>query len=253
MKNWIGFIFIVLLCFTAVIVGNERSGAQAINSITSTELEEIIRVYEQNEIFVNEWKLYARENVYTIRNKVSFQDEANRLKQKMGHFLWEEDRTEDSWKMVGTYFNEILKENEKITLMMTDIKTNPTTNVWYEVHAIGWEEEKSLSQVEKFYETASIIFHEEPEIFSCVIGEISDIIEVSLKNRADELLRSFSASEMESLTEDTFISISAYNDQWERFLPTPNGKMNLQLGLRKNGLGDKITVVIGTPIITIEY
>ena len=247
MKKASGFVFFVLLCFAVVIVGNERSGAQAIHSTTSTELEEIINVYEQNEIFVNEWKLYARENVYTIRNKVSFQEEVNRVKQKMGHFLWEEERTDETWKLVGTY------ENEKITIMMTDIKTSPKTNLWYEVHAFGWDGENSLDQVVNFHENTSIIFHEKPEIFSCVIGEMSDIIEVSLKNRADGLLRGFSAIEMESLTEDTFLSISAYNDQWERFLPTPNGKMNLQLSLRKNGLGDKITVVIGTPIITIEY
>ena len=29
--------------------------------------------------------------------------------------------------------------------------------------------------------------------------------------------------------------------------------MNLQLGVRKQGLGAKTTIVVGTPIITIEY
>ena len=29
--------------------------------------------------------------------------------------------------------------------------------------------------------------------------------------------------------------------------------MNLQLGLRKQGMGGKTTLVVGTPIITIEY
>ncbi|HWO98815.1 MAG TPA: YwmB family TATA-box binding protein, partial [Bacillus sp. (in: firmicutes)] len=68
-----------------------------------------------------------------------------------------------------------------------------------------------------------------------------------------QLLNEFRAEPRESLVEESFVSMSAYTEMWEEALPTEQHRMNLQIGMRKMGMGGETTLVVGTPIITSEY
>ncbi|MDD9313984.1 YwmB family TATA-box binding protein [Cytobacillus firmus] len=75
-----------------------------------------------------------------------------------------------------------------------------------------------------------------------------------LSDKANNILEKLSAQPVEQLVEENFVSVSAYKNSWENFLPTRNNeKMNLQLGLRNNQEDKLISIIIGSPIITIEY
>ena len=68
------------------------------------------------------------------------------------------------------------------------------------------------------------------------------------------LLQAFQAKEMEIVKrEDSFIDNSLFTIVLEDDSNGETEEMNLQLGLRKQGMGGKTTIVVGTPIITIEY
>jgi hypothetical protein len=69
----------------------------------------------------------------------------------------------------------------------------------------------------------------------------------------NHLLTVFQAKEIESLAEKNFISTSANSALFMNTIKSRDKDINLQIGLRTNGLGSKTTLVIGTPIITIEY
>ncbi|WP_223701075.1 YwmB family TATA-box binding protein [Sutcliffiella deserti] len=243
--------FILLICFTGLILGNERSRAQ-INDI-STEIQAIAEVFHEKNININEWKLYARNNVYEIRDLVTFQKEVNELKQNMGHLKWSVEVEEDQWRAVGTYYNDQYKHEETLQLITTHINSNPTSYLLYEVTGYGWEKTSAEKIINLFHSNISIISLEKLEIFSCMTGEVSAKIEDGLQNTTNILLDAFSARVIEELHEDNFVSISAYTELWNNVLPTHQGMMNLQIGLRKQGLGEKTTVIVGTPIITVEY
>ncbi|MEW8972031.1 MAG: YwmB family TATA-box binding protein, partial [Mesobacillus sp.] len=66
-------------------------------------------------------------------------------------------------------------------------------------------------------------------------------------------LKAFQAEEVEGAEEESFISTSAVSPLFDKSLSNDH-EMNMQLGLRKTDrLGAKTTLVVGTPIITIEY
>ncbi|CAG9620156.1 YwmB family TATA-box binding protein [Sutcliffiella rhizosphaerae] len=248
----LGLVLIFGICFIGVILGNERSRAHETSEF-STEILEIAEVFTKEKINIQEWKLYGRLNVYKIRDLVAFQKEVNRLKQNMGHLSWNVIEEEDQWKAVGTYYNDVRKQEETIQLITTHTKTSPSSYILYEVTGYGWDEPISTAVIQDFHLNLTKISHDDFEIFSCMIGEFNDKIKVGLQNTTSILLDSFSAEKVEETREDTFVSVSAYTERWNNVLPTQQGKMNLQIGLRTQGLGDKTTVIVGTPIITVEY
>jgi hypothetical protein len=248
----VGLFFILLICFTGVILGNERSRAQLPTEF-STEILEIANVFQKEKINIQEWKLYGRINVYKIRDLVTFQKEVNRLKQNMGHLKWNVVEEEDQWKAVGTYYNDLLKQEETLQLIITHTNTSPASYLLYEVTGYGWEDASAAEIIDNFHSNLTNISHEEFELFSCMIGDFNDKMKDGLQNTTNILLDSFSAQVMEELKEDNFVSVSAYTELWNNVLPTQHGNMNLQIGLRTKGLGDKTTVIVGTPIITVEY
>jgi hypothetical protein len=67
------------------------------------------------------------------------------------------------------------------------------------------------------------------------------------------LLDAFNAKEIEALKEESFISTSAYTPMFAERIETNKEAMNLQLAIRTEGLGGKTNIIVGTPIITIEY
>jgi TATA-box binding len=245
-------LFILVIGFTGVILGNERSRAQ-LQTDSGMEILEIAQVFQEKKINIKEWKLYGRNNVYKIRDLVAFQKEVNGLKKNMGHLNWNVEVEEDQWKAVGTYYNDHLKQEETLQLITTHTKTAPTSYLLYEVTGYGWQETSANMILDQFHSNLTKISQDNIEIFSCMIGNFSDKIEDGLQNTTNVLLNAFSAQVIEELNEDTFVSVSAYTEMWNNVLPAHQGKMNLQIGLRKQGLGDKTTVIVGTPIITVEY
>jgi hypothetical protein len=78
-------------------------------------------------------------------------------------------------------------------------------------------------------------------------------MESVLSVEIQDLLRAFNAKPVESLVEESFISVSAYTGLWKEALQTKKQEMNLQIALRKTRMGGQTTIVVGTPIITSEY
>jgi hypothetical protein len=84
-------------------------------------------------------------------------------------------------------------------------------------------------------------------------GTVGDKMNEALPKTANHLLSVFNATEIEALKEETFMSVSAKSPLFTGSIENQRDNMNLQIGIRSEGLGAKTTIVVGTPIITIEY
>ncbi len=144
-----------------------------------------------------------------------------------------------------------VKESIQILSTVTDHQVQ--TYIVYEVTGIGWDEETRDYIEGSITERINDIFHGNSTIFSCVYGIFGDKMDKSVSRHVNELLKTFQAEEIESLEEDSFISTTAYSPLFGEGIQTMTDEMNLQLGVRKQGLGAKTTFVVGTPIITVEY
>ncbi|TYR80161.1 hypothetical protein FZC66_13605 [Priestia megaterium] len=247
MRGKISVFLAIFIISVIVYYGSYVSNAQG---ATST-LEKLVYVLNKEDVLVSEWSLYTREELSAITDQSSFQSKINLLKNQVRGFDWEVKREKDVWKAIGVKKQKAV--NEVIMLTHTVDEKESGGYISYQVTGQGLQE-KETNYVEKvFQDNYEQLFLTKPLIFSCVKGKVNDKMESVLSVQIQDLLRAFNAQPIESLVEESFTSVSAYTEMWEEALSTQQQEMNLQIALRKTGMGGQTTLVVGTPIITSEY
>ncbi len=221
----------------------------------STEAEEMVdlltlaSVLEGEEIAIDEWSVHAREQ---LKVPGDARARVRELQERFSGWEWDFSETDRSWEASavspkGSAFEESVK------IVSTPTKQHAQAYIIYEVNGHGWEDSTEVFLKNDLPSTFSNIFRDNPTTFSCIKSELDGKMESSLSNRIDGLLQAYKADEIESLSEESFISVTASSPLFAESLTRNHQDINLQLALRTQGLGTKTTLVIGTPIITIEY
>ncbi|MBN8201943.1 YwmB family TATA-box binding protein [Bacillus sp. NTK034] len=245
-KSFITLSIIAIIGFMMIIIGNKTTVAKG-----ELDLLTMASVLQGENILIKDWTLHAREkmeNLQTLREVKAFTDE---LQAKYPDWEWSFQRSEKSWEAEAIIMKTDT-QSEAVKVLSTPTKGQVQTYVIYEAKGQGWKIEQSELAAE-LNSKISDIFRGNATIFSCIQGEFNDKINKSLPDTATQLLEAFNATEIEALEEDQFISASANSPLFGEFIETNGNKMNMQLGLRTQGMGAKTNIVIGTPIITIEY
>jgi hypothetical protein len=237
---------IAILAFTMFIIitlVSNHIGATGIDS----NISRLADGMKQQGIQIDEWSLYAKKNV--DRKSI------NEVKQMAGQyrgFKWTFEEDGEVFKAIGYFENKKEKITEKLQILTTLTNDYSQSYILYSVKGVG--EHSSWKRADEYFGKRSFdIFQENVISFACMSGVIDDKINLSLVQKSKQLLKEFQASPVENLQEQDFLSVSAKTPLWEDFIPTNNNEMNIQIALRTDGMGDKTTVVIGTPIITSEY
>lgn len=243
--------FIFLLALLFIIVGMfQYLPGEAMGNESLRPLRTIARVLQNNGIEPKQWIVYTREYSQQIQNDAAFFQKLDELKRGNRAFRWSFEANHDMKKATGIYQHPFFQE--KIQLIMTVTKDKPQTYILYEAKGLHWSEKKWEEAAKVIEKKTHQLFVKQPTFFTCMNGEFSGNMEGGLFHNALHLLREFQATPIESLQEESFVSLSAYTEQWDNVLPTKDHPMNIQLALRER-LGGKISIVVGTPIITIEY
>jgi hypothetical protein len=216
-------------------------------------LLQIVNILKDQPVRINEWSLYARESLLTITNETSFKAKFFDLEETFRSFNWEVKRERETWRATGILKHRHSSLEEKIQLVWTLKNGRTYAYLLYSTRGDKWEDKQAGRYVDIYNQNYHKLFTSNPIIFSCVKGQFNDKIESVLSLEVRQLLNKFRAVPTESLMEESFVSVSAYTEMWEEALPTRQHRMNLQIGLRKSGMGGKTTFVVGTPIITSEY
>ncbi|MCM3022149.1 YwmB family TATA-box binding protein [Heyndrickxia ginsengihumi] len=236
----------VLVCLTLVFVGY-RAKAQTFNS----DLPFLIHTAESLNGKVTEWTLFTRETVHLASNK-SWNQKTKSLHKQFPNMAWTYVKNRDS----KTYTGISRKNNyvETIKLLSTNVNGKSYSFLIYEVSGKHWNDHKVKNLNKMVSSQLDKLYDKKPVIFSCIQGHFSDKIDNVLLYEKNRLLKSLQAKKVEALEENDFYSVSAYSSKLSQELSTKKKEeMNVQIGLRKSGLGANTNFVIGTPIITIEY
>ncbi|MBS2771320.1 YwmB family TATA-box binding protein [Anoxybacillus rupiensis] len=239
------------MAFVVLMIMYQYSIGEAKGNEPLQEIRTMAHVLQENGASIQQWTIYTREYAQVIENDSAFLKKANELKKKFPAFRWVMESDQHVQKVTGTYEHSSMQE--KIQLVTTVANEKPQTYILYELKGFGWSEQVWEKISSTIRQKSSKLFMKQPVFFSCVKGEFNDKMEGVLLKQAYHLLHEFNATPVEALKEGTFVSVSAYTGQWENVLPTKTHPMNIQLALRQTGLGGQTTVVVGTPIITIEY
>lgn len=248
------FYFVLFISLLFIVIG-----AGSANDQNDTEqLAEILFVMDKQLIEVSEWKLYTRNHLSNWRKKDEHEAELESIKSVTKDFTWENALTTDEngqRKIIGTLQHHDLGFIETLTYIVYPHHESFNSYLIYEIQGDKKPTDNSLETLSHLINSRhEDLFTSNTKYFTCVTGNINDKLNFGLNERMELLLNEFSATITEELNEETFISISAYNNTWNNFITTNGKKMNLQVAIRdQQRLGGKTTVTIGTPIITTEY
>ncbi len=221
-----------------------------VNAKNETDLLKIVALLQNEKINITEWSLYARERVGHFENLDEVKKYGHALKKKFPHWQWETETVAGRWELKGIHpkdgFEEVIK-------VLANLEGAPHAYVVYELRGQAFTEESERFIKEQWNAVAFDIFRGNASIFSCVKGEWNDNIETTLPKSAERLLALLQAEKKESIEEKHFISTSAYSPIFADSIHHGEQEINVQIGIRSGGLGAKTTLVVGTPIITIEY
>ncbi|TLS35816.1 YwmB family TATA-box binding protein [Pseudalkalibacillus caeni] len=246
----IGIVFSCVL----ILFGFYPSTAKMEDYNAKVRVEETVTMMKAQKIEVTDWSLYVREDLGLLENKNGYIKSTQAIQDKARGFKWDMSQTKDGHlKMKGTRENHRLNVIETITYTAYPHKSKLSAYLLYQVKGAGWSKDKWEKSFSIFLKQKSRMFTKNTQIFSCIQGDAGDTMGIVLYKKAEELLDEFSAEKVEDLKEETFVSVSAYNEAWNDHIVTNDKKMNLQIALRQSGMGGKTTVTIGTPIITTEY
>lgn len=241
MFSYIGFICLLVMIF----------GSQSIVAHTKTDIISLAeRVETAKDLNIEKWSVFSREINHEITTKLDFENWFLTISQSFPDFVWTEEYDKGEWKAVGSYINQH-SMTETIKLSTSRKHSKMISYLVYEVEGQEWEEEHASFFEKQFHERASKIFYEDPIIFSCIEGSINGSMDSALNEEMNKLLKTFEAKEIESVYEENFSSVTAQSPLFSNTLK--NTEMNVQFGVRIDGLGARTSFVIGTPIITFEY
>jgi hypothetical protein len=243
--SMVGFIFLQFGNRTIIAsMGDDKNN--------KNELMTIASVMEDEQVSIQEWAVHSREHLVSFTNKKDVQQYQTKLMKDFPNWDWTIHHDNGKWEAIATQTsNEI---NETIQIMATLTNEQFHSYLIYEVKGTKWNEQTNAFFQNKWNTRLSAIFRGNPTSFSCMKADISDKIDTSLSEKdINHWLQVFKAKEIESLHESAFVSISASSPLFAETIQTKDEQMNLQLAIRSNGLGAQTTLVVGTPIITIEY
>ena len=236
---------ILLIGLIALGIGNITIGAQE----EVSDLEIMLAIVDHHDdMVIKEWSVAARESIDGIKTEKQFLLEADRLKENLLDFKWEILKDENTVAVVGKRKNSVITETVTLTSALT---SGTESYIYYEIKGTDVSNGVLYQLQEKKDAAKQFIFRGYTIFFTCVKGEISGNIDRVLTSKSEDLMIDFKAVETESVREEHFISITANSSLFEQSLISEH--YNLQLAMRNDGLSQKTSFVIGTPIITFEY
>ena len=244
---------VTIISLILVVMGNKTTEANGGLSEKDMDLVKIGSILQAEDIMLDEWTFYAREHVDGLKSEQEVKEYAKQLQAKFPDWKWSTINTSQKWEV--TAVSPTSKHHkEMLQIMATHTKQPVNAYIVYSITGKEWNSAaKAFFTTSQFKNRLTDIFRGKPTIFSCMKGTVGDKMYEALPKTANHLLSVFNAKEIEALKEETFMSVSANSPLFTGSIENQRDNMNLQIGIRSEGLGAETTIVVGTPIITIEY
>lgn len=249
------FLIMILLFCSLLFTSNFQE--RAVAEQTKNHVDELNRialfahVLEKQKAKVEKWTLYAREAQSSVVTKKQFVREAAIQRAKLDEYKWLVLKPNE-----GSIGWEGVKNTPEHIQMRVTYTAYPQGKYYqavilYRVVGESFNQVKWTQQKKDINAELKRIFHGQEHIYTCVRADRSAKMKLGLIKEGKRYIKLFSGAPVERLQEKTFVSISAYTKIWNNAIYTGNKKMNIQAALRNDG--DRTIIVLGSPIITVEY
>ncbi|BAU26485.1 TATA-box binding protein [Aneurinibacillus soli] len=200
----------------------------------------------------------AQVDTVSLRAKASFpaldtEEEQQKFLRKFGIPVWQQDVKDSIYSYTGEKKDGTIQL--KIHVSFSSDKGVKKNNSDLSMEVTG--EEKQVTEMEQELHTylkSNGIRSELLQIMSCVRGFYSGKLKNDLQiEKTSRILAELNGKIVESLTEETIQSTSAYSPLLSTMIRTNHQPMNVQVATHYSQYQNRTTITVGTPIITAEY
>ncbi|WP_100486822.1 YwmB family TATA-box binding protein [Sporolactobacillus pectinivorans] len=248
-------ITLILIVWLVILMVGGAQGKAFWGAAPTTDTIDRVQLFAQtlqkNQAEVVGWSVFAREEQSSLITQKEFERETDSERKNQRGFNWHFSKNGEgvlSWEGLK---NVSLGMNIRLIYFAYPAEGKYRTATLYQSQSGSFKQTDWLRQKREMREDIAKIFHKQVNIFSCVRAYDSDKMKLGLLKQGDRYLKLFSAAPIERDNEKTFVSISAYNEAWNNSIISGNRQMNYQVALRNDG--ERTTITMGTPIITLEY
>src|SRR5690606_16375349 len=200
------------------------------------------------------WSLFAREELPDRQTIHDLEMLMEKWKKRFPQFLWTKKVNSDRMTISGTVSDNTLHYVENLQIVANLKEQNIIQGfIMYELNGTKWNNEVKNEIHGKIELILGEIFQDSTTFFSCIKGEFDGNIDEVIVKKSQKIVDSFNGEIIEKLEEKNFTSLTVHSPFFSHDIQTENGPFNMQIALRENGIDNKTTYIIGTPIITIEY
>ncbi len=221
---------------------------------TVTPLSEIIETMNEANVTIEKWELIAKEEEANVFDRNGYEAYVGKIQHQLKHFQWNEPAVfDDVIHITGTKHSHDGKITEKVVIATQLNDDVYETKLIYKMTGADWKAAETNDVFSLFSTRTYGLFSKSPSFYTCVTGKKSDTMRSALSVEAKRIMKQLGGKFVESLEEPSFVSLSAYNKQWEPSITTNGKKMNVQIALRNESSTNSTHVLIGTPILLDEY
>ncbi|MRG86179.1 YwmB family TATA-box binding protein [Salinibacillus xinjiangensis] len=209
-------------------------------------LDDIYDFFQQEKLQFKEWQVMMQEEI-TVEQK---EEVPQIMKQLFPHASIQKQVEEDTMKYFINNHNK--NENMREKLSIVHQKHSQQAQMKYIITGGEWNDEIRTKLEKKMTQQIFKRFDKYPSFFTCMKATSSDNIKSNLL--VDNFQQFSNMEKLTSVNEENFKTISGYIHKWKiDSIPISHEeKMNIQLAVR-NGLEHGSNVIVGTPILVVEY
>ncbi len=192
---------------------------------------------------IEEWHLFSNEVIGSFSNESDRNHTLQSYQSMFPSVDWKVTKHSDHMTLKGS---KSLNDNSILTITISSYLENHKHTL-----ALVKEIRGQSSWTKQSQQLVQEYFTHSEELYTNVTATYP--LQENIDSMKNQFLTTLRGSVVESLEEDSFISISGYTHNWESTTLQSNGKpLNYQLGIRQSE-NRTVDVTIGSPIITIEY
>lgn len=253
MKKTLMLTLMVWLLILTAGAGAEGKTGTAVNTAADPvgRIGLFAQLLEKNKATVSSWSVYARAEHSALMTKTQFERYVNSERRKFSKGNWTAFEKHGGILVHEAREKGMSGETAQLTYLAYPVGKFYRTATLYQIQSEKYNRHVWPVQEKKIRSEITQIFDRQVQIFSCVRAYDHAKMKLGLSSQGNRYLNFFNAVPVESLSEKTFVSISAYNAVWNDQIRSGNRPVNLQVALRNDG--QKTVITLGTPIITLEY
>ncbi|MFC4386522.1 YwmB family TATA-box binding protein [Gracilibacillus marinus] len=232
------YIGIIIFIITTTLLWRETLATSQTDVLQP--IDDMYEAITEQQFKLKKWQLMIREN-RTILDIHSF------IGKLEGYKIKESTNEQGVKKYIAEDTHKEIEVSESIVIVAIDDKRY---QIMYEISSSKYSKEVQKDYMEKINRTTNELFTDNAQYFSCIEALNDGIMDIVCLIK--KLTKQLQIDTRNQLTDENFSTWTGYTPKWEQTIVMDDYKQNAHIAV-KNTEDNQTELIIGTPILVIEY